>query len=219
MTVFKDSTVPNNPNQLLVFLVCFVLVFLNGSTAIFAQNKDENRWRIGVLAGVNTTTVIGGGAGGFQKLGLTAGIVVHKPLSEHGAFETGLTFFQKGTRRAANPEMGVFESYRLSLNYLDLPVLYVFKLAQFEIEAGPSFGLLLSQKEELSQSPNPESTSFNSLELAVNAGLRWHPADNFLLGLRYHLAMLPSQSVSPAGVSTLRGLHNHGVVLWGAFLF
>lgn len=208
-----------NIKSILAYATCFLLIFFSGTIDGLSQSDNENRWRIGILAGVNTTSVLGGGASGFQKLGITAGVIVHKPLSENSAFETGLTFFQKGTRSVANPEAGIFDSYRLSLNYLDLPVLYVFRLKKIEIEAGPSFGLLISQKEEVFEGPDPDSRSFNTFELAANAGLRWHAADNFLLGLRYHLALLPSQSVALGGVSTMRGRHNHGFVLWGAFLF
>lgn len=208
-----------NFNHHLLLAIFFILLFFAGLEQGNAQSKEENRWRFGIIGGVNTTSIIGGGAGGFQKIGITAGISLHKPLSDNSAFETGLTFFQKGTRSVPDPEAGIFDSYRLSLNYLDLPVLYVFRLNKFEIEAGPSLGILLSQQEEVFEGPTPDSRSFNTFELAANAGLRWRAADNFLLGLRYHLAALPSQSVAPAGVSTLRGLHNHGFVLWGAFLF
>lgn len=208
-----------NLKTFLAYATCFLLVLFIDPKDGYSQSDDENRWRFGILGGVNTTSILGGQASGFQKLGITAGVLVHKPLSENSAFETGLTFFQKGTRSFADPEAGIFDSYRLSLNYLDLPVLYVFRLKKIEIEAGPSFGLLLSQKEEVFEGPDPDSRTFNTFELAANAGLRWHPADNFLLGLRYHLALLPTQSVAPAGVSTLRGRHNHGFVLWGAFLF
>jgi hypothetical protein len=197
---------------LLIIALCF------STSDSHAQRKDENRWRVGIMGGMNTTSLIGANAG-FQKLGVIAGLVLHKPLGEQSAFETNLLFFQKGVRTVSNPEAGNFESYRLSLNYLDLPLLYVHKLKKFEIELGPSFGFLLSQNEEVFEGQPPESQPFKTFELAINTGLRWHPADNFILGLRYHLAMLPSQSVAPAGLATMRGRHNHGFVLFGTFLF
>lgn len=176
------------------------------------------RWRFGLMGGVNATSLIGGNAG-FQKIGIAAGLVAQKPLSEHSGFEMNLLFFQKGLRSLPNPEDGDFTSYKLALNYLDLPLLYIYRLSKFEIEIGPSLGILLSQKEEVFEGPPPPSRDFNTLEVALNAGMRWHPADNFVLGLRYHVAALPSQSVAPAGISTLRGRHNHGFVLFGTFLF
>lgn len=198
-------------------LFCAVLLSACGSP-VFSQSDEDLRWRFGLMGGINTTSLIGA-TGGFQKLGLTAGISLHKPLTERSAFESNLLFFQKGRRSAANPEAGILDSYRLTLNYLDLPLLYIYTLKNFEVELGPSLGLLLSEKEEVTPGPAQASRPFRTFELAINTGLRWHPADNFILGLRYHLAMLPSQSVAPAGLSTLRGRHNHGFVLFGTFLF
>ena len=187
-------------------------------TATSAQKSDDS-WRIGLSAGMNTSALLGDPQGSFQKIGVTAGVIAYKPMGEKSSFETGLYFFQKGLRIQPNLDLNIFSDYRLSLNYLDLPLLYIYRISRLEVEVGPSLGVLITQNEEDLEAQTSQSPGFNVLEVAANAGVRWRAADNFRLGLRYHLALLPSQSLTAGGISTLRGRHNHAIVLYGAFLF
>lgn len=182
--------------------------------------QESQKIQIGLTAGVNTSDVVGDGLGGFRKIGITAGVFAFKPISEKGNLEIQLLFFQKGSQQLPRPEEGIYDAYKLQLNYVDLPVFYVFEVSNWEVALGPSFGWLLSQKEEdffgLANTTNP----FNNFELAGNAEIRWNPADNFRLGLRYHLAILPSRhNIVGANLATLRGQHNQAILLSGAFIF
>jgi hypothetical protein len=196
----------------------FLLLAVVYALQISAQ--DSQKIQFGLTAGVNTSDVVGDGLGGFRKIGITAGVFAFKPISEKGNLEIQLLFFQKGSQQLPRPEEGIYDAYKLQLNYIDLPVFYVFEVSKWEVALGPSFGWLLSQKEEdffgLANTTNP----FNNFELAANAEIRWNPADNFRLALRYHLAILPSRhNIVGANLATLRGQHNQAILLSGAFIF
>jgi hypothetical protein len=189
-------------------------------TALQLSAQDNQKIKFGVIAGVNTSDVLGDGLGSFRKIGFTAGFLAFKSISEKSNLEIQLLFFQKGSQQIPRPEEGIYDAYKLQLNYVDLPVFYVFEVSNWEIAIGPSFGWLLRQKEEdffgLSNTTNP----FNNFELAGNAEIRWNPADNFRLSLRYHLAILPSRhNIVGANLATLRGQHNQAILLSGAFIF
>lgn len=182
--------------------------------------QDNKKIKFGFTAGINTSDVVGDGLGTFRKFGFTAGILAFKPIADKSNLELQLLFFQKGSQQIPRPEEGIYDAYKLQLNYLDLPIFYVFEVSKWQIALGPSFGWLLSQKEEdffgLANTTNP----FNNFELAGNGEVRWHPADNFRLSLRYHLAILPSRhNIVGANLATLRGQHNQALLLSGAFIF
>jgi hypothetical protein len=199
-------------------LSAVLLIAVFSIQEIAAQN--DQKIKFGITAGLNTSDVLGDGLGSFRKIGFTAGFLAFKPISEKSNLEIQLLFFQKGSQQIPRPEEGIYDAYKLQLNYVDIPVFYVFEVSNWEVALGPSFGWLLSQKEEdffgLANSSNP----FNNFELAGNAEIRWNPADNFRLSLRYHLAILPSRhNIIGANLSTLRGQHNQAILLSTAFIF
>lgn len=196
----------------------FLLIAVFSALQVSAQ--ENQKIKFGLTAGINTSDVVGDGLGGFRKIGMTAGVFAFKPISEKSNLEIQLLFFQKGSQQIPRPEEGIYDAYKLQLNYVDLPIFYVFEVSKWEVALGPSFGWLLSQKEEDFFGLANTTNRFNNFELAANTEIRWHPADNFRLSVRYHLAILPSRhNIVGANLATLRGQHNQAILLSGAFIF
>jgi len=124
--------------------IILIFVFLSSALLVNAQYFNA-----GIKAGVVGSQVDGDGFGGYDKFGLDAGLFVNYQLSMRTALQLEMEFIQKGSSHSPNVEKGDYNQYKMRVNYLQLPVLFQYKLAQnFSVETGPAFGLLLSNYEE-----------------------------------------------------------------------
>ncbi len=129
----------------------------------------------GVTAGVVGSQVAGDNFSGYNKGGIYGGGWVSLDLSERTGIKTELTYFQKGSRENPNEKNGYHE-YLLRLNYIELPVLFQYKIKQFTIEAGPSAGFLMGYYEEVDQDVISDYSGYNKpsdVTFQINLGLEF----------------------------------------------
>jgi Outer membrane protein beta-barrel domain len=146
------------------------------------------------LIGISATQISGDNLGGFDKAGLVAGGMVSTKISEKFDMAMEITFFQKGSKENSDPEKGDYTSYNLRLNYFEVPVLFQWLYSKrFTFEAGPTFGALLSSKEEneLGEIPWDPPRPFDNFELGITGGMRVHFAQNFSSVFRLSSSVLP----------------------------
>lgn len=179
------------------FIAFFVIIIFSFGT-IFGQ-----KFHGGVTAGIAGTQVAGDGYSGFHKGGIFAGGYVSLDVSERSAFQMELTFFQKGSRQNPKPEKNMYDNYLFRVNYIEMPLLYLFKINRFTIEAGPSAGVLISYFEtdingyEISnqQGYNKPST----LTLQINVGLRFFITQHLGVDFRTNNSLLNIRSQNVSG--------------------
>lgn len=171
-------------------LILFAFVFL--SFTVKAQYFNA-----GVKAGIVASQVDGDTYSGFDKFGLNLGVFVNYRLSHRTALQLELEYIQKGSKHNPNYEINDFEQYKMSLSYIQLPLLFQYKLTnEFSVELGPAFGVLMSNYEERDNfeiSSNPFRkfglnwiTGFNfKINNSWNANFRM---DYSLLGIRENSA-------------------------------
>jgi hypothetical protein len=146
----------------------------------------------GLLAGVSATQLSGDNLGGFDKPGLVAGGMVRMPVTDRWDMALEILYFQKGSRKNADPEKGDYTSYVCKLNYFEVPILFQYKTPKrFTFEAGPTFGALLYSYEEDEYGEIPDRRPFNSFELGVAGGMKVHFARDFSFVLRYGQSVMP----------------------------
>ena len=165
-----------------------IIIFLS-SISLHAQ-----KFKAGVLLGISATQISGDNLGGFDKAGLVVGGMVSTPISEKFDMAMEITFFQKGSKKNSKPEKGDYTSYNLRLNYIEVPVLFQWKFSKrFTFEAGPTFGALLSYKEEneLGEIPWDPPRPFDNFELGITGGMRVHFAQNFSSIFRLSSSVIP----------------------------
>ncbi len=102
----------------------------------------------GVMLAFVSSQVAGDTYAGFNKAGLAGGFFVSMDLNEKSALQMELHFIQKGSRYNDTTYQDDFQQYLLRLNYIDLPLLYLYKNKRFSFEAGISTSFLLSSYEE-----------------------------------------------------------------------
>ena len=167
---------------------CIVLLLL------VTVSVNAQKFKAGALIGISATQISGDDLGGFDKAGLVVGGMVSTPISEKFDIAMEITFFQKGSKKNAKPEKGDYNSYNLRLNYIEVPVLFQWKYSKrFTFEAGPTFGALLSYKEEneLGDIPWDPPRPFDNFELGITGGMRVNFAQNFSSIFRISSSVLP----------------------------
>ncbi|MFB6305890.1 MAG: porin family protein [Flavobacteriales bacterium] len=192
--------------------VAFILILPISS---YSQNY---KFQAGAIGGMTGTQISGDGLSGFNKIGLIGGIFTNHQLSDKFYGEMEIIFFQKGSRKTANPKQGDFTRYLLRLNYVEVPLLIQYKEEKFTFETGPSFGRLISRKEKVNGVDyTNETQSFKDFEISWNFGINYALNENFLLEARFNnsiSAVRGKNNIRPQFESRLkRGQFNSSIAL------
>ncbi len=154
----------------------------------------------GIMAGVIGSQVAGDTYSGFHKAGIFAGGFVNYQFTRRSALQMELEFFQKGSRKNPDYEKNDFDQYLFRVNYVELPVLYQWKLHdRLKFEAGPSLGFFINyyeekNEEEIKQGNRPAAVTFQ-----INAGFYVSLTRNLLFSFRTNNSMLNIRSESATG--------------------
>jgi hypothetical protein len=161
--------------------------------ALSATSYSQD-FRAGVQLGITGTQVTGDQLAGFNKAGLFGGFFVNRDIGNLGDGQLEINFIQKGSRKNAHPDKGDYVKYLLRLNYVEVPVMYRFRIKNFlKIEAGVMFAYLINTKEFDIQGqviPDPTVAGFKKYDLSAFAGLNYKINDKLSLSLRYSYSVL-----------------------------
>jgi len=167
-----------------------LIVFLLFSGPLFSQEKV---FSIGAVAGLNTTQISGDNLAGFNKIGLYAGLYTNININENLQFQIETCFSQKGSRKIAHPEKGDTYSYRLNINYVDIPVFARFRNRNFVGEIGPCISYFLNHTEEDNWGTIIYyNRPFSRFELSGFIGMGYHVIpDRVVFSVRINNSLLP----------------------------
>lgn len=162
-------------------------LLLTTTVSLFGQKSFNG----GFLAGISTSQIGGDGYGGFDKAGLIGGFFTHIPISEKSAWMMELRYIDKGSVKPSDPENGNYTYRKIQLSYVEVPVLYIFKLGKFNYEAGVSYGRLIRQHffDETGEYFPIESHLFRKWELASQLGLNYQANERFRFNVRYSISL------------------------------
>lgn len=131
-----------------IVFCCFTILFV--TTTVSGQEAVERRFKGGIIGGFNLSQIEGDDAAGYNKIGIQAGARVAIVLKEKMDLGIEMLFSQRGSA-ARNINQGAFP-FKLTLNYIEVPVLFNYMDWQVEDEdyyrlhfhAGFSYGRLIS---------------------------------------------------------------------------
>jgi hypothetical protein len=168
-------------------LLLFIGHLLNSQTA--------NVFTLKPSLGINGCQIHGDNYSGFDKFGLFAGTAANARLGEKASFEIGFYFSQKGSRHNQNPKNNDYSFYRVNLNYMDLPLSFLYLINQkYFITLGPSVAYLISYREETERGDWTGDYPFNKFEVGVNIGVGANLGDHFAVELRSSNSVTPLRS-------------------------
>jgi hypothetical protein len=176
-------------------LLLLLIIFIIANKNVFAQ-----RFKAGIIAGAVATDVDGvdPSDNDFFKAGFTVGGLVSRKLSEKSSIQFEILYTTKGSLQPADSANN-YNFYQLHLNYVEVPVMFkrIIKfninkkpVERFYIEAGPSFGRLVSFNEEYN-GVDYTSGNFNNYELAINLGVGCVIVKNLSFNVRYSNSLIP----------------------------
>lgn len=125
-------------------------LFISISALLLSVNLFAQEFQGGIAAGLAGSQVAGDTYSGFHKPGAYVGLWVRYNTNERSAFQTEISYFQKGSRHNPDEKRQDFTYYLMRLGYIEMPFLYQYKLKnKIILEAGPSLSVLLHSYEEL----------------------------------------------------------------------
>ncbi len=180
-------------------MICFFL----GSQPVSAQS-----FKAGILAGVVASQVDGDNLGGFNKAGLTAGLISNVRLNEKWSGQFELLYIQKGSRSPVDTT-GLLQYYRLRLQYIEIPVLvnyhYHIKKARAFLEGGFSYGQLIRDVEESNYYSPVLGSGFEKNDVCINLGMGFGLGPKFFFHVRYAYSLIPVRTGTLPGPRTFFG--------------
>jgi len=141
--------------------------------------------RIGVRAGANLARISGDDDDdNAMKFGFHVGGMVHIPIQGRLCFQPEVLFSGKGTQSKEESD------YKLSLNYVDIPILFNYRLENgIYVEAGPTVGVLVSAKTKFDGDSEDVKDSFKASDIGAAIGAGYRADMGFSLGIRYQLGI------------------------------
>ena len=124
--------------------LAFLFLFFSLSLDMSAQLQFDG----GVKLGAITSQVAGDTYAGYNKLGITGGAFVEAIFSEKNSAQLEILYAQKGSRNKPNTKNGDFSYYRLVLNYIEIPVSYIYHRDRLDFEGGLYYGILLNSSQD-----------------------------------------------------------------------
>jgi hypothetical protein len=168
---------------------------------VFSFNVYAQEFHGGVTAGFVGSQVAGDTYSGYRKAGLFLGGYVGWEFTKHSGLQLELTYFQKGSRE--NPtEDNNYDYYLFRANYVELPVLYQYKIGKFIVEGGPSLGFLINYFEENEVEVISDLPGYNrpvAVTLQINLGLRFFITEKLGVDFRTNNSLLNIRTENRTG--------------------
>ena len=158
-----------------------------------AQNNDHNStFSLDIHTGISGNQVEGDGLSGFNKLGIFGGLGISTELKEKWEASFELNFVQKGSVKRPDANAGDYIEYRMSLNYVQIPVIVKYKLNEkINFIGGLGLARLLSSKEEDLYGEIRSDVNFEKWELSLVLGGGFQLSEKWGVNLRLDSSLLP----------------------------
>lgn len=152
------------------------------------------------MAGVVGSQVAGDTYNGYHKPGIFAGGFVNYQFTKHSLVQMELEFFQKGSRKNPDYEHNDFDQYLFRVNYVEMPLLYQWKLNdRLKFEAGPSMGILINYYEEKDETEIKDGNRPAALTFQINAGFYIFLTRHLIFNFRTNDSMINIRSEQATG--------------------
>jgi len=186
-------------NKILLITLLISLVSIFG----IKNTVNAQEFKAGIQGGMTATQVTGDALAGFNKAGLFGGLTIRRKMGSFGYGQMEINFIQKGSRKNAKPDKGIYDSYLLRLNYVEVPVSYRYMfMKKMGVDVGLKFAYLINEREFDENGEIPEEAEkpgFNKFDISVFAGLVYKINKDFNFIIRYAYSV---KSFRPKPVSS-----------------
>ncbi|MCX7985824.1 MAG: PorT family protein [Bacteroidales bacterium] len=191
-----------------IFAIYLIFIFHFFSNKVPAQNFEG-----GPLAGLTASQMDGDMLGGYNKLGLTAGVWVGRNVGQKWNYRAELKYTMKGA--ASNKATENYPYYRKTLYYVELPLVVSYALSEnLMAEAGFSIAYLARATVNIGNGVTDALQPMNKIETNALVGLIYPLNKNFELNLRFSYSLFPvSQLPGNLTIWSTYGQYNNVISL------
>lgn len=158
---------------------------------VFSVYANAQRFKGGVLAGINASQVDGDSWAGYYKTGLLLGAFVNTEFRNNFGGQLEIKFSGKGS--ANHPKSPIIQ--KIKLNYVDLPVLLTYKpVTNLKAEGGISLNYLFKAEYYDGDWFDTWDKEPNKFETAITFGVNYTFFQNFDINVRYNYSLFPVRS-------------------------
>jgi Outer membrane protein beta-barrel domain len=152
---------------------------------------SAQRFGGGLLAGMTASQVDGDTYSGYNKLGFQGGVFVSTDFQKNFGAQMEIRYAGKGAQKVTSPEDP--EVYKLTLHYIDLPLMATYTLKKkvvFDLGFVP--GYLFAKNGEDSGGPLPQEflVKFNKMDIAWLIGVNYRITKNIKVNFRYSYSLM-----------------------------
>jgi hypothetical protein len=168
-----------------VFICFFVLALITDKLI----SQEDERFRLIFSAGLSGTQVDGDTYGGYNKVGINAGVYINRKTGEKTEYAFGLTYIQKGSRSNATIQNPNY--YILRLNYVEVPWLFIYNhKSKYRFELGLSGAYLFSNYEENGM-VGAYKGNLKKFDFCYNMSAGYKLNEHLFVNLKYNYSLLP----------------------------
>ncbi len=186
--------------------VRFVLVIL--TLVSFTEFSAAQFFKASLLGGVNFAQVDGDHIGGYNKVGLNAGIGIYHDLNPESSVGFEIAFAQKGSKLVNDPDAVSPSIYIIKSSYVEFPLIYQRRLASvdaLQLHTGLSIGVNISGT--IDDGPRVSQANFQTLEMGFLLGGSYDLSDNLSFRVRHGYSLNKISTPIPNAAQT-KGLFN-----------
>ena len=175
----------------------YILIILLLSTfGLNAQKRFINSLHFNVFG----NQIDGDGHGGYNHVGLQGGLgTLVKLNNSKNAVGFEINYAQKGARKWARPAENDFSSMVIKLNYVEVPLFFVFDSWGIPFEVGPVFSYLIDAPPPKYNdfAPPVHNQEFREFELGGMFGLNYKISQKLYFKFRITNSLTPIYKADP----------------------
>jgi hypothetical protein len=180
---------------------------LTGLVLLFfgLMNANAQGFHIGAKAGLNINKIAGRSFNDEAQYGITAGGFAEIDFAKKWGIQPEILWNQSKTTTTNDPESvipGAFENQDITLNYLSIPILLTYRpVPVLSLQAGPQFGILLSQTTFVENVKD----AFKKGDFSLVGGAQVN-LGGFVAGARYYIGLTNLNDITSEDKWTNQGI-------------
>lgn len=155
----------------------------------FAVQLNSQTFTGNLIGGISSSQISGDGTEGFVQFGVYAGVGAEATINDTWSLHGNLLFNQKGARIYKSSSS--INTYRLRVNYIELPILLDYKYRKFSGQLGPYLGVKINQKEQTQYGVIENPREFKRFDFGIQAQLSYQLKERIKLSLAFQNSILP----------------------------
>lgn len=192
-------------------LLPVILICLVTENPLHAQ---EQRFKGGIVAGINLSQIDGDKLSGYNQIGVNAGGRVAAILADRWQLSMELLFSQQGSNRTTKDDPSAALE-KIRLNLVEVPVMINFLEWKFHVSAGVSYARVISYKvEDVLEGDISALANYKENLILFIVGATYYFNDHVGLSIAWSKALSDLQGEPGGGKLIPKNLHIKGVYMF-----